>query len=152
MPETLREAAQETGSGRMDLLLSVETAYDRSAYVYFLVEHKSYQSRTVAGLQVSEIDHPVDLRYFFLDLNRIPADALVDRVGARAFAGLVAFKYVMRRLERRLMRLLLMASLAPEIPEDLREALWLYIFQHVPGEDIDPLLSVAVLRLLSPST
>jgi|GEM_PF-3041917 len=48
-------------------------------------------------------------------MNRVPPDTLVDHIGARAFAGLVAFKYVMRRLERQAMRLLLTASLAPEI-------------------------------------
>jgi len=64
---------------------------------------------------VPAIDYPVDLRYFLVDMNRVPPDTLVDHIGARAFAGLVAFKYVMRRLERQAMRLLLTASLAPEI-------------------------------------
>lgn len=35
------------------------------------------------------------------------------------------------------------ASLAPKIPDNLREELWLYVFRHVPKDDIVPLLSVA---------
>lgn len=57
------------------------------------------------------------------NVNRVPPDALVDHIGARAFAGLVAFKYVMRHLDQKEMRLLLTAPLAPEIPDDLRAEL-----------------------------
>ena len=46
--ETVRDAGQETGSGRMDLLLTVETIDDTTEYVYVLVEHKSYRDATVA--------------------------------------------------------------------------------------------------------
>ncbi len=45
---TVRESSQETGTGRMDLLLTVETKDDTTEYVYVLVEHKSYRDRTVA--------------------------------------------------------------------------------------------------------
>ncbi|MDA3950773.1 MAG: Rpn family recombination-promoting nuclease/putative transposase [Spirochaeta sp.] len=45
---TVRDAGQETGSGRMDLLLTVETIDDTTEYVYVLVEHKSYRDQTVA--------------------------------------------------------------------------------------------------------
>ena len=45
---TVRESGQETGSGRMDLLLTVETKDGSAEYVYVLVEHKSYRDRTVA--------------------------------------------------------------------------------------------------------
>ncbi len=45
---TVRESGQETGSGRMDLLLTVETTDGSSEYVYVLVEHKSYPAPMVA--------------------------------------------------------------------------------------------------------
>ncbi|MDA3950771.1 MAG: Rpn family recombination-promoting nuclease/putative transposase [Spirochaeta sp.] len=46
--ETVRDAGQETGSGRMDLLLTVETIDDSTEYVYVLLEHKSYRDAKVA--------------------------------------------------------------------------------------------------------
>ncbi|MDA3949821.1 MAG: Rpn family recombination-promoting nuclease/putative transposase [Spirochaeta sp.] len=46
--DTVRDAGQETGSGRMDLLLTVETIDETTEYVYVLLEHKSYRDATVA--------------------------------------------------------------------------------------------------------
>jgi hypothetical protein len=46
--DTVRHAGQETGSGRMDLLLTAETIDHTTEYVYVLVEHKSYHHQTVA--------------------------------------------------------------------------------------------------------
>jgi predicted transposase/invertase (TIGR01784 family) len=46
--ETIRDAGQEGGSGRADLVLTVETIDDTTEYVYVLVEHKSRPAPMVA--------------------------------------------------------------------------------------------------------
>lgn len=45
--DTLRESGQETKTGRIDLLLEVETRNDAIELVYILVEHKSRDSPLV---------------------------------------------------------------------------------------------------------
>jgi hypothetical protein len=46
--ETIRDAGQESGSGRADLVLTVETTDDTTELVYVLVEHKSRPAPLVA--------------------------------------------------------------------------------------------------------
>lgn len=80
-------------------------------------------------------EYPANLRYHLLDLNTIAPEHLKPRVRAQAYAGLIAFKYVMRRLAQPEIRQLLRASISTDIPPEVRRALWIYILEYLPEEE-----------------
>jgi hypothetical protein len=80
-------------------------------------------------------EYPANLRYHLLDLNAIAPKDLKPKVRAQAYAGLIAFKYVMRRLATSEMRHLLQASVCSDIPPEVRRALWIYILEYLPEEE-----------------
>jgi hypothetical protein len=79
--------------------------------------------------------YPANLCYRLFDLNHIRPEAL--RVRARAFAGMIAFKCVMRRLRRPEVKVLLAATSSAEIPRELRRLLWEYVLMYLPEEDTE---------------
>ena len=83
----------------------------------------------------SAVDYPANLRYHLFDLNAIPAEEIERRARAQAYVGLIAFKYVMRRLPDPQLKRLLERSMDPAFPEEIRHALWQYIYGYVPATE-----------------
>lgn len=80
-------------------------------------------------------EYPANLRYHLLDLNAIAPEQLKRSTRAQAYAGLIAFKYVMRRLATPEMRQLLQASVSSDIPAEVRRTLWIYILEYLPEKE-----------------
>lgn len=80
-------------------------------------------------------DYPANLRYHLFDLNTIPAEEIEKRARAQAYVGLIAFKYVMRRLPDQQLQRVLERSMSPAFPEEVRHGLWRYIYGQIPAEE-----------------
>lgn len=98
--------------------------------------YRSGQRRSPgAGDTAFNTEYPANLRYHLLDLNTMDPQQLKRSTRAQAYAGLIAFKYVMRRLAAPEMRQLLRASASPDMPTEVRRALWIYILEYLPEEE-----------------
>ena len=74
----------------------------------------------------------MNLRYHLFNPEEIPVEEIETRARARAYAGLMAFKFV--HLTDIQMRRLLKATIVADIPDEFREMLWRYILGHIPTE------------------
>lgn len=192
---TLRESAQETKTGRIDLLLEVQTKSGATEDVYILVEHKSSNAPLVAVQLLEYVGgilrrmgkpplpvihpvvfyhgtspwtappeliglhgaadlpaarhvpfggYPVNLRYHLFNLNDIPPESIRARTRARAFAGIIALKYVRRKLHKTEADLIAKATTQIDLPEGYRRDLTVYLFRLVPREHKDDLVTAMV--------
>jgi hypothetical protein len=205
--DTVRDAGQETGSGRMDLLLTVETIDDTTEYVYVLVEHKSYHHRTVAVQLLGYVagvmrkhgnlpmpvvhpvvfyhgeepwtapteltglhqtvesastgeppkeagrddanssrhephgGYPVNLRYYLFDLEEILPEQIAERARARAVAGMIAMKYIKRKLDAGDIQIIARVVARSPLPGDLWHTITTYVLSHVEGRYRQPLMT-----------
>lgn len=103
--------------------------------------HRPAPSRPSLGGATPGSDYPTNLRYHLLDLSRVPPEHLEKHTRARALAGLITLKYIMRHLSRPEIRRILMATASNELPSEFRRLLWRYLFSFVFDEDVDTVLT-----------
>ena len=79
--------------------------------------------------------YPVNLRYHLIDLKKIPPEAIDARTRARACAGMIALKYIKRKLKKHEAELIAKATTPITLPEGFRVDLTHYLFMFVPSEN-----------------
>jgi len=71
--------------------------------------------------------YPVNLRYHLFDLSTIPPKQIAKRSRARAYAGMIAMKYIKRKLEDGDIQVIARVVARSPLPGDLQHTITTYV-------------------------
>ncbi|MFA7568232.1 MAG: Rpn family recombination-promoting nuclease/putative transposase [Alkalispirochaeta sp.] len=86
--------------------------------------------------------YPVNLRYHLFDLSTIPPEQIAARTRARAYAGMITLKYVLRhKLDDPDIRIIGKVIARARLPEDIWKTMTIYLFEYLSERYKQPLLT-----------
>jgi hypothetical protein len=85
--------------------------------------------------------YPVNLRYHLFNLSTIPPEQIAKRSRARAYAGMIAMKYIKRKLEDGDIQVIARVVARSPLPGDLHHTITTYVFEQVKDTYRQPLLT-----------
>jgi hypothetical protein len=85
--------------------------------------------------------YPVNLRYHLFNLSTIPPEQIAKRSRARAYAGMIAMKYIKRKLEDGDIQVIARVVARSPLPGDLWHTVTTYVLDQVEQQYRQPLMT-----------
>ncbi len=85
--------------------------------------------------------YPVNLRYHLFDLSTIPPEQIARRARARAYAGMIAMKYINRNLKPGDIRIIARVVARSPLPGGVWHTITTYVLDQVEQQYRQPLMT-----------